>query len=150
MEDKLTDEITYLLLSIAIPIGIKFGRDALYKRKQPQIPQVQLPPYPSSNWDWILGIFVVLCSAWYFKRMATPPRNFLAELEVEVDSPAFIVRNHFRGYMMERFPGWTLRPLSDSGPSNLFDKDVYANEIRPLEELYDKLRTGKWRRWYGR
>lgn len=52
--------------------------------------------------------------------------------------------------MTERFPGWTLGPLSDSPSVSLFDKDIYTDAIRPLEELYDKLRAGKWRRWYGR
>jgi hypothetical protein len=150
MDDKFTDDIFYLFLTIVIPLSIKYSISAYYKRKRPQAPLIQLPPYPASKWDLRLKVFLIACSAWYFYRLYNRPYSFLTELGVEVNSPSFQVRNHFRDYMTERFPGWVLTPLTDSQSSDLFDKDLYLQEIRPLEELYDKLRSGKWRRWYGR
>lgn len=150
MDDKSADEIIYVFLTIAIPLSIKYGMDAYNKRKKPKVPKIELSPYPASKWDLISKIFLIACAAWYANRFITTPYNFLNELGVEVNSPSFEVRNHFKDYMTERFPGWTLGPLSESPSAVLFDKDIYADKIRPLEELYDKLRAGKWRRWYGR
>jgi hypothetical protein len=150
MDDKSTDEIVYVCLTIAIPLVIKYALEAFRMRKIPKPPKVPLPPNPASRWDAIIKIFLISAAAWYIRKLINPPYDFIKELGVAINAPAFQVRNHFRDYMTERFPGWILEPLSDSQSSTLFDQEIYTSEIRPLEELYDKLRSGKWRRLYGR
>ena len=150
MDDKSADEIAYVCLTIAIPLVVKYALEIIRMRKAPKTLKVPLPPNPASKWDAIINLILVAASAWYIRKLMDPPYDFLKELGVAINAPAFKVRNHFRDYMTQRFPGWILGPLSDSPSANLFDKELYTSEIRPLEELYDKLRSGKWRRWYGR
>jgi hypothetical protein len=55
--------------------------------------------------------------------------------------------------MTATYPGWTHSTnihAKESPAKDAFDKDFYESTIEPLEQLYEKLRASKWRRWYGR
>ena len=150
MNDSSTDDLLFMMLTISVPLAIRYIWDFYRKRNLPKVPEMTLPPHPFSKWDLMTNCFIVAAAAFYLSKIIHLPFNFFEEIGVDLTAPSYQIRNHFRDYMVSKYPGWVLGPLGDSPSANLFDKEVYDNEIKPWEDLYDKLRIGRWRRWYGR
>lgn len=147
------DEIGSLLLTLTTPFAIRYAYSLFSKRNQPKVPELTRPPRPKTRADRWSTYFLIFCALWQAYHVIVPPPSFLRTIGASVDSPSFIVRNQFREYMTVRFPGWT-KPAGlydqESPSKDLFDDFTFETQIEPLEQLYDKLRASKWRKWYGR
>lgn len=147
------EELGYSLMALAFPLVFRYCLSLFSRKRSPKVADIQRPPRPKTLLDqWSTYLFLALAS-YHFYRMSIAPYSFLSTLNVGVKTPSFQVRNQFREYMAQEFPGWKAPTgiIDTESPSkDLFDEDTWNNKILPLEQLYDKLRASKWRKWYGR
>ncbi len=151
--DQQLEELGMIMLTLAIPLIIRFAFDLYRKRKQPKLPDLKREPRPLSYNDKLSSCFFLLCCILHVYILFHTPHSFLKTIGASVNSPSFIVRNQFRDYMMNRFPGWTKTMglyETESPAKHIFDEITFETQIKPLEDLYDKLRASKWRKLYGR